>query len=84
MVATVREAVARAEVTKNPLCIVSIDFSAALDQISHSYLLAMLHAHGFTDWFLQRIMGMNNKAALEVQINGFRSSMIPIHSSIRQ
>jgi hypothetical protein len=59
-VVTVREAVAHAEVTKTPLCIVSIDFSAAFDNISRSYLLAMLHAHGFTDSFLQRIMGMYN------------------------
>ena len=44
----------------------------------------MLHAHGFIDWFLQHIMGMYNRAASEVQINGFRSSLIPIHSSIRQ
>jgi len=83
-VATVRQAVAHAEVTTTPLCIVSIDFSAALDKISHFYLLAIVHAHGFTDWFLQRIMGMYSKAAMEVQINGFRSNLMPIHSSIRQ
>ena len=57
-VATVREAVAHDEVATTPLRIVSIDLSAAFDKISHSYLLAMLLAHGFTDWFLQRIMGM--------------------------
>ena len=57
-VATVREAVAHAEITKTPFCIVSIDFNAAFDKISHSYLLATLHAHGFTDWFLPPIMGM--------------------------
>jgi len=44
----------------------------------------MLHANIFTDWFLQPIMGMYNIATSEVQINGFRSSLIPMHSSIRQ
>ena len=83
-VAKVREAVAHAEVTKTPLCIVSIDFNEAFDKISHSYLLAMLHAHGFNAWFQQRILRMYDKARSEVQINGFRSSQIPIHSSIRQ
>ena len=34
-VAAVTEAVAYAEVTRIPLCIVSIDFSAAVDKISH-------------------------------------------------
>ena len=38
-VAAVREAVAYVEVTRTPLCIVSIDFSAAFDKISHSYLM---------------------------------------------
>jgi len=83
-VATVREAVAHAEVTNTPLCIVSIDFSEAFGKISHSYLLAMLYAHGFNAWFQQRILGMYDKAASEVQINGCRSSPIPIHNSIRQ
>jgi len=83
-VATVREAVAYDEITKTPLCIVSIDFSAAFDKISNSYLLAMLDAHGFTDWFLQRIMGMYDKTTSEVQINGLRFSLVPIHISIRQ
>jgi hypothetical protein len=35
-VAAIREAVAVAEVTRTPLGIVSIDFSAAFDNISHS------------------------------------------------
>jgi len=65
-VATVREAVAHTEVTKTPLCIVSIDFSEAFD-ISHSYLVAMLNAHGFNAWFQQRILGMYDKAKSEVQ-----------------
>ena len=83
-VAAVRETVAHAEVTKTPLCIVSIDFSEAFDKILHTYLLAMLKTHGFNEWFQQRIMRIYDKAASEVQINGFRSSPIPINSSIRQ
>jgi hypothetical protein len=75
-VATVREAVAFAEITKTPVCILSIDVSAAFDKISLSYLLAMLHSHRFSDWFLQPIMGMYNKEASELQIKAVRSSLI--------
>jgi len=59
-VGAVRETVINAEVTKTPLCIVSIDFSEAFDKISHTHLLA----NGFNEWFQQRIMGMYDKAAL--------------------
>ena len=62
----------------------SIDFSGALDKISHTYLLEVLKVHGFSKRFQQRIMAMYEKAASEMQIHGFESSPIPINSSIRQ
>ena len=37
-VATVRDAVAYAELTHAPLCILSLDFTAAFEGISHTYL----------------------------------------------
>jgi len=83
-VAAIREAVAFAEITRTQLCIVSIDFSAAFDNISHSYLMSMFNAHGFSVWIQQRIMGMYKAAASEVQINCFRSSLIQTNSSVRQ
>jgi len=83
-VATVRDAIAYAEVTKKPLCVVSIDFNAAFDRISHIHLKELLRAHGFGNPFLERVMGLYRNASSEVQINGFRSSLFPIHSSIRQ
>ena len=46
--------------------------------------MSTLHAYGFSDWIQKRIMGMYDKAASEMQINGFRSSLIQINSSIRQ
>ena len=83
-VAAIRETVAFAEITRTTLCIVSIDCSSAFDNISYSYLMSMFNAHGFSDWIQQRIMGMYNVAASEVQINGFRSSPIQINISVRQ
>jgi len=66
------------------MCIVSIYFSAALDKISHEYLQEILGAHAFNVTFIQRIMRLYETASSEIQINGFRSNLIPIKTSIRQ
>jgi len=83
-VAVVREVISYAEVTKKFLCAVSIDFNAAFDKNSHDSLKEILGAHGFGNPFLELVMGLFRNASSEVQINGFRSSLFPIHSSIRQ
>ena len=83
-VATVRDVTAYAEVMRRPICVVSVDFNSAFDRISHEYMGKILQARGFDNPFLDRIMGLYTNATSEVQINGFRSSLFPIQSSIRQ
>jgi len=83
-VATIRDAIAYADFKKAPLCVVSLDFHAAFDKISHAYLQEILRAYGFGNLFVDRIMGLYRNATSEVQINGFRSHPIPIRRSIRQ
>jgi hypothetical protein len=56
--ATVREAIVFAEVTRKPLCNISLDFKEAFDRISRKYLFAILHSYGFSDTFLERIQHM--------------------------
>ena len=82
--ATIRDAIAYAEMKKVPLCAVSLDFQSTFDKISHNYLQEILLTYGFGNLFVDRIMGLYKNAASEVQINGFRSNPIPIRSSIRQ
>jgi len=41
-VATVRDAIAYAEKTQTPLCVLSLDFMEALARISHIYLFKLL------------------------------------------
>jgi hypothetical protein len=53
--ATVREAIAFAEVTRKPLCIVSLDFEEAFDRISQKYLFAILHSYSFSHIFAECI-----------------------------
>jgi len=83
-VATVRDVIAFVEVVKKPICVMSLDFSAAFDNVSHSYMKEALRAHGFSMWFTESIMRLYSNVSSEVQINGFRSNLIPIKSSIRQ
>jgi hypothetical protein len=83
-IATVREAVAYAQSTKKALCIVSLDFKAAFDKISHIYLYKMLQVYGFSERFQKRIKSLYEGATASVQINGHISSPIPIKCSIRQ
>ena len=62
----------------------SLDFHSAFDKISHNYLQDILRAHGFGNLFVDRIMGLYRNAASEILVNGFRSTPIPVRSSIRQ
>ena len=82
--ATVRDAVAYAESTGIPLCVLAIDFKEAFDKITHSYLYELLRPYGFSDRFQQRIQNIYDNAIASIQINGHRSSPIPIRSSVRQ
>ena len=69
-VAAVREAIAQATVTKTPLCILLLDFQAEFDNISHTYLFAILQSYGFSEHFIHRIQNMYENAKSSIQING--------------
>jgi len=55
-VATVRDAVAYAEMANAPLCVLSLDFKEAFDKISHKYLFTILQSFGFSDALLRLSM----------------------------
>jgi hypothetical protein len=69
-VATMREAIAQAEVKQVPLCVISLDFQEAFDRVSHHYLFAILLNHGFSNWFIEHMKGMYEEAVSSVQTNG--------------
>jgi len=83
-VAMVREVIAFAETEKKPICVESLDFSAAFDNVTHTYMEEAIRAHGFDRKFTEYTMNLYSNASSEVQINGFRSNLIPIRRSIRQ
>jgi hypothetical protein len=57
-VATLRDAIAQSEVTRTPLCVISLDFREALDRLSHRYSFTILKAYGLRDWFVDRLRDM--------------------------
>jgi hypothetical protein len=83
-VATVRDAMAHAEVTQDPLCILSLDFKEASDKISHTCLFRMMRSCGFCERFITLIRQMYDQATSSVQINGHLTGPIPIPCSVRQ
>ena len=83
-VATVRDAIANVQYTRSPLCVVTLDFAAAFDNISHGYLFATQKWYGFSDQMQQRIRLLYANITSAVKINGHISQQIPIKCSIRQ
>jgi exonuclease III len=82
--ATIRDAIAYAETRHKSLCVLSLDFQAAFDNISHTYLYAILEAHGLNADFQKHIRSMYDGATTSIQINGHISSPITIQCGIRQ
>jgi hypothetical protein len=80
-VEAVREAIAQATVTKAPLFILSLDFQAAFENISHTYLFAILQGNGFSERFIHRIRNLYGKAKSSIQINGHISTPFPVRCS---
>jgi len=70
-IATIRDAVAYAEVTRSPLCVLTIDFQGAFDNLSHEYLFEVLCKYGFSERLKKRIWNIYNNSTSSVQINGY-------------
>jgi hypothetical protein len=83
-VATVRDTIAYAEMSRTPQCVLSLDFAKAFDKMSHTYLFEILRSYGISDRYLERLRMMYTKAVSVVQINGHMSDPLPIGCSIRQ
>jgi hypothetical protein len=83
-VATVRDTIAYVEATNTPMCVVTIDFKEAFDNVSHEYIFKLLQRYGFSDKFQQRIRQLHTDVKSNVRINGYTAPPIPIECSIRQ
>jgi len=61
-ISAIRDTIAEAELTHTPVCILSLDFKGAFDNIAHFHLFVMLESYGFSSKFRQRLMRMYNNA----------------------
>jgi hypothetical protein len=77
------DVVAHAELTRMPLCILSLDLRSAFDCISHHYLFQILAGYGISEWFIDRLRSMYENATASLQINGVLVGPILIQSAIR-
>jgi len=83
-VATIRDAIAYAETSRSPLCVVPLDFKQAFDRISQTYLLIVLRSYGFGVGFVECIRMMYGNATSVILVNGHISTPIPIQCGVRQ
>ena len=72
-----RDTIAEFELTHTPVCIQSLEFKGAFDNIAHSYLFAILEFYRFCSKFRQLLMRMYCNATSSIQVNGHVSSPIP-------
>jgi hypothetical protein len=76
-ISTVLDVIAHAEVTRTPLCILSLDYQSVFDRLSHQYLFQVLRRYGINLWFIERITSLYENAIASVQINGSTPGTIP-------
>ena len=66
-IATIRDAASYAEVTRSPLCVLTIDFQVAFDNLSHEYLFEVMRKYGFSERFRKCIWNIYRNATSSVQ-----------------
>jgi len=83
-VPTVQDAIAYAETTRRPLCVVSLAFKEAFDRISDTNLLTVLRRYGFDAGFIECIRMLYGNAKSVMQVNGHISTPIPTQCGVRE
>jgi len=81
--AAVRDIIAFTEINNTSLCLLSIDFKDAFDNISHEYLFKILGEYGIGDVMCRRLIEIYANATLTLILNGSRSKPIPIKCGVQ-
>ena len=76
--ATIRNAIAYAELSHAPLCILSLYFTEAFDRIAYRYCFRLLTGYAFSTKFIALIDNMYDKAISSIYINRHTTGLIPI------
>ena len=83
-VAAVRDISAYAETTHTSVCLLSLDFKDAFDNISHDYINNILREYGTSDTFRRRLKTIYEGASSTIVLNGMQSKPISIECGVRQ
>ena len=67
-IAGVLEAITYTECTRTSMCVLSLDFKEAIDNISHDYLFQILKKYGFSRFFQQYVRFMYQNATTSIHI----------------
>jgi exonuclease III len=67
-----------------PGILVSLDQQKAFDRVNHHYLLSVLKAYGFGEYFLKWIRLLYSGISSSVLVNGFLSPSFPLTRGVRQ
>lgn len=68
-VSSVRDAIAHSTITGTPLCVLTLHFQNAFDQISHQYPFQILRRYVISHWFIERLQTLYKNATASVQVN---------------
>jgi hypothetical protein len=82
-VSTIRDVIAYVDTTNTPLCVLSLDFRQAFDNISHIYLFRILERYGICPWFIARIKMLYEGATARIHLNGTTVGHITIQCGVR-
>jgi hypothetical protein len=80
--AGIRDIIAAGQNTHNGICLVILDFTRAFDKVSHKYLQRLLDQYNYGDTMKRAVMSLYTNATSRLDINGHRSSDIPIECAI--
>lgn len=80
----IRDVLAYAAQTQRAICILSLDFQTAFDNVSRIYFYHILSEHGFDDTSVKILRALYKNATSKCQVNGFVSQRFPIECSVRQ
>jgi hypothetical protein len=81
-VASVWDAIADAELKHAPLCNISLDFTAAFDRNSHTYLFRTPKNYDYSIKIIPPMQAIYDRAFSWVQINGYVAGPFPIQCPV--
>ena len=79
-----RDLISAFDTTRDPGCILSVDFSGAFDNVNHDFMFQTLMRRGLDPHFVAVLQDTYSAATSRIRVNGELTPSFPIHRSVRQ